>query len=360
MRSLFSWLALIVLSASANAGDCDKLLIPDFNLPGLDTTTDLAYLAAVTPENFAAHKNNAFPRLRHVGILLPIASHLLRYSKTYDEFSGGRAQKYTELGFDYPQADLAAYYQRLLPKPRFDAYASCTGASGFTAQVVRADRDFVHVMASWRQAQGGPAQVSIKGIAATGGTLATVAPKTLQAEPAELVFIRNRNADLRWSADAGGHPVGVWVPRFVAPDRSSFRGAPASCAAGPDDVVSALYRQLLERAPKAAERSKESALLKTGTNTVGQLAARIVLGGEYEKKFARGKALDDVLSGLYGHVLARVPDEKGFKSNQAQFRDAAFSTIALAFFENSEYENRFGEWNVPGDPSPLRYCADEK
>ena len=62
------------IGANACAADCEKLLVPDFALPGLDTTTDLAYLAAITPENFSRHKINATPKMKHLGVLLPIAS----------------------------------------------------------------------------------------------------------------------------------------------------------------------------------------------------------------------------------------------------------------------------------------------
>ena len=122
----------------------------------------------------------------------------------------------------------------------------------------------------------------------------------------------------------------------------------------------ALYRQLLEREPTPGERAAQSAWLKSGANNVSQLAARLVLGEEYEKRFVRGKTFDDVLLGLYRHALARIPDEKGLKSNQAQFRNATFPTIALAFLDNGEYERRFGEWNVPGEPMTMRYCSERK
>lgn len=350
-------MGLFGLSTAANAIDCDRLLVPDFALPS-DTTTDLAYLAAVTPDNFAAHKANAFPKLAHVGIRLPMASHLLQYSKTYDEFSSGRAQKYTERGFNYPEPDLAAYYRRLLPAQRFSAYNACRRATGFAARIVEASRDVVQVVASWSPPQGGSAQAPITAFAVAGADLIGTSPASLQTQ-ATFLFVRHRNADLRWSAKVDGEPVAFWVPRFIAAPYTPEPAAPVHCAEAAK-VVRALFRQTLEREPKPAELAASTAMLKSGDNSVSQVATRIVLGEEYGKRFAQGKTLDDVLQGLYKHVFARPPSVKGLTSNRTQFRDAAFQTIALAFFEGGEYDRRFGEWNVPGDPPTISYCAAQK
>jgi len=342
---------LFGIGANAFAEDCEKLLVPDFALPGMDTSTDLAYLAAITPESFSAHRANAFPMLSRSGVLLPIARDLLQHAKNYEEFSSRRAQKYTELAFNYPQADLAAYYRHVLPTERLNRYEACTGATGPVLQVVRADRDFVQVLASWRAPASGPAQVSVGKLNISGATLLGSAPATLQAQPADMMLSRDLDADLRLSASDGS--FSLWVPRFIATPRAE--PAEASCAdAG--KVVRALFRQILRRDPKPAELTVQTALLKNGDNSVRQLGERIVLSDEYQKKFASGKELEDVLEGLYKRVLARAGDSKGLASNKSRFRDAAFSTVAITFFENAEYERRFGEWTVPGAPSSVRYC----
>jgi hypothetical protein len=240
-----------------------------------------------------------------------------------------------------------------LPTARFDRYAACTGATGAVVQVVRADRDFVHVLASWRAPARGPAQVPIGKLNISGATLLGSAPATLQAQPVSMMLSRNLDADLRLSASAGTGSFSLWVPRFIASPRAE--PVEAGCAdAG--KVVRALFRQILRREPKPAELTAQTALLKNDDNSVRQLGERIVLSDEYQKKFASGKELEDVLEALYKSVLARAGDSKGLASNKTRFRDAAFSTVAITFFENAEYERRFGEWTVPGAPSSVRYC----
>jgi hypothetical protein len=295
--------------------------------------------------------------MSRVGVLLPIARDLLQHAKTYEEFTRRRAQKYTEFAFDYAPADLAAYYRHLLPTDRLNTYAACTGASGAVVQVVKTDRDFVHVLASWRATAGGPAQVSLGKLDVSGATLLGPAPATLQAQPVGMLLARNLDADLRLSTSAGTESLSLWVPRFIASPR--VEPAEGNCAdAG--KVVRALFRQTLRRDPKSTELSADIALLKNGSNSVRQLGERVVLSDEYQKRFASGKELDNVLQGLYTRVLGRESDAKGLSSNKARFRDAAFPTIAITFFENAEYERRFGEWTVPGTPSSVRYCPAPK
>ena len=347
-----------IVSANAIAADCEKLLVPDFALPRLDTTTDLAYLAAITPENFTLHKTNAVPKLAHPGVLLPIASDSLQHAKDYSEFDEARAQKYAELRFDYPLADLAAYYRRLLPTERLNTYNACAGAIGFVAQVVNADQDFVEVLASWRATAAGPAQVPIANITVTGATLIGGAPSTLQTPPVPLIFLRNLGADLRLSGTVAALPVAVWVPRFL--EGATLPEPVEAPCADAGKVVRALFRQTLGREPKPSELTAQKALLTNGGNSVRQLAERAVLSEEYQKKFAKDKELEETLQGLYTHVLARAGDAKGLANNKAQFRGAPFAHIVMRFFRTAEYQRSFGEWSVPGAPPLARYCPAPK
>jgi hypothetical protein len=358
-----SWLrwaaaCLLVISADAFAENCERLLVLDFALPGLDTATDLAYLAAITPENFSLHKVNATPKMKHLGVPLPIASDLLLHAQDYDEFSARRAQKYAEFGFNYSLVDLATYFRRLLPTDRLKAYNACTGASGFVAQVVRADRDFVQVLASWRASSDGPTQVRVDNVTVTGAALLGTAPKTLGAQPVTLVFSRNLDADLRVSATAATQPISLWVPRLVG--ASTFPEPADAACADASKVVRALFRQTLGREPKSAELAAQVALLKNGSNSVRQLAERDVLSEEYQKKFAKGNELEGALKNLYVHVLARESDSKGLANNKAQFRNAPFANIVMTFFRTAEYQSRFGQWTVPSAPPSVRYCAAPK
>ena len=348
-------LGLLSLSAAANASDCERLLVPDVTLPSLDTTTDLAYLATITPGNYAAHRSNALPKLAHSGIRLPIASQLLLHARDFEDFSAQRAQQYAQHHFDYANADLATYVHSLMPAQRLDSYAACAGASGFTTRIVKVDRDFVEILASWRASEGGPAQVPVSRFATTGAMLLGNPPVMLQAQPATLLFGRELDADLHVTAQVAGAAAAAMVPRFI-PAAGRDEAADRGCADGAK-IVRAIFRQMLQREPKATELATQTALLSSGRNSVRQLVERVVLGDEYRKKFVRGKDIEALLEGLYQHVLARDSDEKGLASNKARFQNAAYPAIAITFFENAEYVRRFGEWSVPAAAPAAHYCA---
>src|ERR1700757_1364963 len=118
------WLACLGLSLSACgseaiAADCVNLLVADFTLASADATTDLAYLALVSPANFERHKANSYPKMGGGGpphmsaaTALPIASALLHASATYADFASKREHAYAEHQFHYMQADLAGFFTR--------------------------------------------------------------------------------------------------------------------------------------------------------------------------------------------------------------------------------------------------------
>jgi hypothetical protein len=340
-------LCLASFCANAIAADCEPLLVPDFALPWRDTTLDLAYLATINADNFPKHRSNAIPKLSHAGIPLPIAGDLLLHAATFDDFATLRAQHYTERHFDYPLPDLAGYFQRVLPTERFDAFLSCVGASGLAAHITKADHDLVAIELSWHAPKDEPAQVVLGKLAVSGGTLLGTAPTLL---PATLLLVRNLDVDLRVAVAVNGKQETVFVPRYVSADQQ-FDAERGACTSAPK-VVRALYRQLLEREPTVNALATN---LSNGTNSVRQLAERLVLGGEYERRFAKGKSTHEVLLGLYRRVLARDADEAGLATNEKRLGKASFTTIAMTFFENAEYARRFGDWSVPGTAA-VAYC----
>jgi hypothetical protein len=345
-------------SVTAFGNDCAGLLVPEFAPPSVDTTTDLAYLSVITADNFALHRKNAIPKMKHVGILLPIASDLLQHSNDFAEFDTKRAHAYAAHGFNYSMADLSAYFERLLPAQYFDAYSACAGIGGFTAQVVKADRDFVELAAHWRAPPNGSAQVPIGKLSISGASLLGTVPTTLQSQTTTLLLARNLDVDVRLSANVNGQPISVWVPRFItAPQRVA--AAQPTCADAAK-VVRVLLRQTLERDAKPAELTAQTALLKNHSVSVRQLAERAVLSDEYQKKFAQNKSFEETLQSLYRHVLARPADAEGFAGNKKRLKNATFPTIAMSFFENIEYVHNFGEWTVPGTMPAIGYCPTQQ
>lgn len=358
MRWLPSLTALagLFVALSACAANCDDLLVPDMPLAQLDTSTDLAYLATITPETYARHRANAYPKLKHLEVQLPIARDLLRSAEDFDSFRSKRDQVYADHAFHYELGELRDYFAHQLPTTRADAYDACRGASGLTSRIVRADRDIVEIVVSWRAAAGAPPTVSLRDAAVTGAVLVGAQPANLGISGATLLFLRDLDADLRWTAKTHDQSVSVWIPRFISAGPSA-KPQTAGCADA-SKVARALTQHFLERDAKPAEVSAQAALLAGHRNSVRQLAERVVLGEEYRKRFVAGKDLEAILDDLYRRVLARKGDSNGLASNKARFRKADFATAALTFFRNAEYDHNFGDWAVPG--AQIAYCPAQK
>jgi len=348
----FACAILLLAALPAAADECAGLLVPDMPLPQLDMATDLAYLAAITPETYARHRANAYPKLSHLEVQLPIARDLLRSAEDFDSFRNKRDQAYVQYAFAYDQGRLRDYFAQLLPLARADAYDACRHSSGLTVRIVRADRDVAQMLVSWHATAGETPTVSLKDFAVTGASLVGAAPVTLGASPVALLFLRNLDVDLRWTATTGSRSSSEWIPRFL-PTAPATRPAGATCADA-DKVTRSLLKHLLERDAKPAELAAQSALLKKHSNSVRQLAERAVLGEEYRRKFVTGKDLEEVIAGLYQRVLGRKGDAKGIASNKVRFRNADFASAALTFFRNAEYDRSFGDWTVPD--TTVAYC----
>jgi hypothetical protein len=208
------------------------------------------------------------------------------------------------------------------------------------------------MLVSWHATAGETPTVSVKDFAVTGANLLGAAPVTLGASPVALLFLRNLDVDLHWSATTGDRSSGELIPRFL-PTAPAAKPAGATCAdAG--KVTRSLLQQLLERDARPGELPAQSALLKKHSNSVRQLAERSVLGEEYRRKFVTGKKLEEVIAGLYQRVLGRKGDANGVASNKVRFRNGDFASAALTFFRNAEYDRSFGDWTVPG--TTVAYC----
>jgi hypothetical protein len=336
-------------------------------LASADTATDLAYLALVSPANFERHKANSYPKpggggafsTPHMsaGTALPIATDLLHTSATYADFQSKREHAYAEHQFHYTQADLAGFFARLLPQRNFATYNHCTGNTGVHARFTRADHDFVELVLDGGAPTATHADTRITQLSVSGAELHGPAPASLDGNAVTLLFIRNLNKDFRFSADIGGAPLPVFAPRYLAsgPDKAA---ANAQCASA-GKVAQAIYRQILDRKAEPAELAHLVSRLENGSNDVRQLAERAVLGSEYAKKFMQGKSEEDVLRGLYRHVLARDSDAGGLNSNVRKLRGVDPAHMAIDYFRSYEYTSRFGEWAVPGTAPLIRYCPNK-
>jgi Phycobilisome Linker polypeptide len=366
MRHSVFLIFLIAVFGSANAADCAKQLIPDLLYPHHDEASDLAYLATISPANFDAHKKNALldqdpathPERYHaddpVGLSLPISKAILESSADFEEFNRKREAAYREHHFTYTKEELSDYFERSIQVRRTDAYAKCTKASGFFANVLRSERDFVEVTLGWRPS-GDVTETALSKFVVAGATLRGSAPTKLTAkEPKTLLFIRHLNKDFRLSAMVAGAPVNVFVPKYLG-SKSDTATLAGQCAAAPK-VVDAIYRQILVRSPTPAEIAQQSALLTSGVHNVRQLVELLMIGAEYPKNFVEGKSTEVALTALYIRTLGRDPDKSGFTYNKRMFDSGGYQKIALAFVEGREYLQRFGDWTVPDANPKIRFC----
>lgn len=359
-----SW--LIFASFSVHAADCEKFLIPDLMFPHLDQASEFAYLSTISSANFDAHKKNALldqdlathPERYHadnpVGLALPTAKAMLTSSENFAQFKAKRDELFREHHFAYPNDELATFFARSMQPRRADAYAKCTNASGFAANILRNERNFVELTLSWRPANG-VNEAAISNVTASGGTLRGPAPTKLTTKDSKpLLFVRQLDKDFRFSGIVAGAPVTVFVPKYFT--KADAAKSAAACAPAAK-VVQAMYQQILQRAPTPAEVAQQSALLASGANSVRQLVENLVTGPEYAKKFIEGKSTEAALTGLYNRTLGREPDPNGLAYNTRIFDTGGYQKIALAFVEGREYTQRFGDWTVPDASPKMRFCA---
>ena len=132
---------------------------------------------------------------------------------------------------------------------------------------------------------------------------------------------------------------------------------PYDCATA-DEVVKAIYRQVLEREAEPTGVSLHTPLLTTRKNTVRDLVKFFVNGEEYKTKFVYPKTDIEKAQGLYRHVLAREGEPDGVNHQAAHLPILGYTQITINFVESKEYDIRFGNWGVPtkAGTTQLRYC----
>lgn len=359
---------LLAACVTGYAQDCQDLLVPDFDVAQRDIASDLAYLAVISKENFRSHKQNANGELHpkrgrelfqadmHLGLDLPIAKELLQASVGYDEFDQRRKKKLAEYQFSYSSIELAKYYTQMLPEPRASQYAQCIHAAGLHVRITKSNRDFVELIIGWRPEAGASAEASLAQAVVTGGQLQGSLPTNLaSAGDLTLSYIRDLGKEFRFAPNTGAAEAAVFVPRYMNSEPSVVAST-AQCASAAK-VVRATYQQVLQKPIPLALLSKQAALLTHNVNSVRQLVERFANGSDYTERFVQGKSREEVLRGYYRHILAREPDAAGLAYNANLIQSLGHAKIAVQFAQGQEYQRRFGQWIVPGEPARLKYCS---
>lgn len=120
-------------------------------------------------------------------------------------------------------------------------------------------------------------------------------------------------------------------------------------------LVQSLYKQILERAPTAAESASLMSYFSQvrrsndPTKTIKQVVRRLVVSAEHTKRF-----LGDTAAGvraLYKHVLGRDPESESVVESHANgARKNGWNVTIDGFLNSPEYRQQVGLYGVPGAP----------
>jgi len=132
-----------------------------------------------------------------------------------------------------------------------------------------------------------------------------------------------------------------------------------NCTTDARQVVSAIYRQVLERNPNNAEATTWVNRLSGGQATVRELVQNIASSAEHRQRFLNGTSDGDrrnAVSNLYKHLLGREPDAGGLQAHvESAVRSNDIDPVISSLISSSEYQQKYGEQVVPGQN--VRYCG---
>ena len=134
------------------------------------------------------------------------------------------------------------------------------------------------------------------------------------------------------------------------------------CTTDARQVVNEIYRHILERGADAASGAWVQHLERGGT--VREVVRAIALSDEHQQRFWRPEAGEDVpyvraVGTMYRHILGRQPDAAGARTWATQASRNGMNSIVDQIINSPEYNQRFGDWGVPGSGG-LRYCGAEQ
>ena len=133
----------------------------------------------------------------------------------------------------------------------------------------------------------------------------------------------------------------------------SFAAAQRPCTTDARLVVDEIYRHVLERAPDAGSAASVDRL-NSGT-TVREVVRAIAKSPEHIQRFGT-EARESVIRTMYRHLLNREPDPQGLRDNVNAAAGRGLSVVIDAFIDSPEYQQKFGDSQVPGS-SGVTYCG---
>ena len=143
---------------------------------------------------------------------------------------------------------------------------------------------------------------------------------------------------------------------------STVAAAQQPCTTDATRVVAEVYRHALER---GADRGAQTWVrqVSNGQLNVKELVRRVVKSQEYMQRFGgvqpgEAQPFERAVANLYRHVLGRQPDPGGLRNWSRTAQQRGLSAVVDGLIDSAEYNNRFGEFGVPGSGG-LRYCAGD-
>ncbi len=134
--------------------------------------------------------------------------------------------------------------------------------------------------------------------------------------------------------------------------------AAQNCTSDARQVVSAIYRQVLERGINGGEANEWITQLSSGQTTVRELVENVAVSAEHRQRFLPGESdgsRRNAVGALYRHLLGREPDAGGLQAHVNALGRNDIDAVSASLINSAEYQEKFGESVVPGQG--VRYCG---
>ncbi len=140
----------------------------------------------------------------------------------------------------------------------------------------------------------------------------------------------------------------------------SLAAAQQTCTPDANQVVSELYRHILERSTDAGA-GHWAGQLQQGRMTVKQVVRELATSQEHNQRFWRTEAGEEApyfraVGTLYRHVLGRQPDAAGARHWANVGAQGGTSAVVEQLVNSPEYNQQYGDWGAPGSGG-IRFCG---